>query len=342
MSANSLNDYVARIEKSGAKVLGRIIWFSIAGSVEHVDGGRFVQPVKATHAQLTEWFDELGLDSEYLPTPPRRVHAFRSACGDVRRVYDLPADGQTAELMVREVDFNPEFRLHHVMREVKDRRGQRLTYTHVATLKFLRSAKGRGDEKSTFRATVLQGLDDLDTAEVTSLVGDFESRYKDLCENLHSQILRAMLRRYLVSLNAIAVRPAGGIYFVHSSKQETVDALATLVKRIGTNCRFDQIPLPDTDEQREMLTEAFQDEVEDDVRLLLEEIVKYNEKAGKKKGVSPTKYAEFRNRLDEIMERSEEYSKVLGLAQERAAVALELALDTVVEMTTRLEGRRAG
>lgn len=90
-----------------------------------------------------------------------------------------------------------------------------------------------------------------------------------------------------------------------------------------------------------MLAEAFQDEVEDDVRLLLEDVAKYNEKIGNGK-VSPTKYAELRNRYDEILDRSDEYTKVLGLAQSRAAVALELALDTVVEMTGRLEGKKAG
>jgi hypothetical protein len=332
VKVRSLQDYIQLVRQSGAEVLGSILWFSISGSADNGDAGtrRFV-PVRITRNELEKHFDDLGLDKDFIPAPIRKVHAFRTACSETRRDYRLPSEGESVELMIREVTFDAEKRIHHVMREHKDSRGERLSYTHVATLKFYRGSKSQKNQESEhYKATILRGLDKLDEAEVEGLIHEFDERYTDLAANLHGQVIRSMLRRYLESLNAIKVRKSGGIYFIHSSKQETVDALAELVAKLGDGCTFFQTPLPDLPNSREMLTDAFQDEVEDDVRELLGEIADYNEKIAKKgQAPSEVKFAEFRTRYEVIMARASEYSEVLGLQQERAAVALEMALEQV-------------
>lgn len=327
----SLSDYVELVRKSGAEVLGSILWFSISGSSDAGDEGKRFVPVRVTRDQLEKWFDEFGLDKAFIPKPIRKVHAFRTACTETKRTYKLPVEGESVELMIREVKFDAEVRVHHIMREHKDSRGERLSYTHAATLKFYRGSRGTKSQSSEhYKATILRGLSSLDVAQVDAMIHDFDDRYTDLAANLHGQVIRSMLRKYLESLNAIKVRKSGGIYFIHTSKQETVDALAELVAKLGDGCSFFQTPLPDLPNSREMLTDAFQDEVEDDVRDLLGEIADYNEKIDKR-GETPseTKYAEFRTRYEQIMTRASEYSEVLGLQQERAAVALELALEQV-------------
>ena len=228
--------------------------------------------------------------------------------------------------------------------------------SHVGTLKFMRGARSAAGQRSSghhYKTAVLTemieiGVDgkptgvkvDFDGAErqrVLDLVAEFEQRYDDLAVNLQSDAIRAVVRNYLTDLNAIGVKPTGGVYFVASSRQRTLDNLQKLVERIGQGCTFHQVPLLDTHDQRAMLTEAFQLEVQDEVNKLLGEIAAANDKAkGKGKTINPTDYARFMERYKDILSRAEEYTRVLGLAQGRAGSALELALDAVMDMSGRL------
>lgn len=345
MTMTSLDQYRDRLAQLPEdRFIGSILWFSISGTVERADGKRSTVPVRVTHDQLEQWFEEFDLDKRFLPPRIAKVHAFRTACSEAVEKYALPTEGQTAELMVREVDFNPDFRIHHVIREVKDRRGKELAYEKVATLKFHRAPRTSKGKKSTgaefYKSAVMHGVSQLDRDHIEALLQRFDARYNDLCTNLQAQAIRGMIRNYVTALNAIAVKPSGGVYFIHASRQNTLDGLQKLVQRIGQGSTLHQLPLIDTVEQREMLTDAFQDEVEDDVRLLLKDIAEANEKAkaaGKGAKISPTKYADFSSRYTAITERAEEYTRVLGLAQGRAGAALELALDSVMEMATRID-----
>jgi hypothetical protein len=140
-----------------------------------------------------------------------------------------------------------------------------------------------------------------------------------------------------VGLNSVSLRSSGGVYFVHKSRRDTVLKLTSLInERIGSGCRLHLMPLVDSGYQREMLTEAFQDEVEENVGKLLGKVAKLNEQY-RGKNVPPAKYAEIQEAYSDTLSRSEEYTRVLGLAQDRAAVALELALDSIADVAMRLE-----
>lgn len=340
------------------RIIGSILWFSITGTVDRTNGRRAVLPVRVTHDQLAAWFSDLDLDERFLPPRIKKIDAFRTATSSIKGTsYDLATEGQCAEFMVTEIDANPEFVLRHVIREVRDKRAGQSTYAHIATLKFFRGARssaGKRHSMEHYKATVnhtlvevgLDGkktgktypLDAEDKFRVESLIDKINLDYTDLSANLHAQAIRAVIRNYLVHLNAIAVKPSGGVYFVHNSRQKTIDSLQELVKRIGQGCSFHMIPLPDTTEQREMLTEAFEAEVEDDCRLLLAEIAEANDKSKARSNKIPAKkYADLSARYRDVQERSEEYTRVLGLAQERAAAALEIALDSVMDLATRID-----
>src|SRR5664279_5307403 len=99
-----------------------------------------------------------------------------------------------------------------------------------------------------------------------------------------------------------------------------------------------QFPLVNTHDSRQMLTEAFQSEVENACRELLAEIAALNEKArANGNRINVKKYAEMNGRYQEVLSRSEEYTRVLGLSQGRAGAALELAMDSVMDLATRLD-----
>src|SRR5664280_2740622 len=125
--------------------------------------------------------------------PIRKVDAFRAASTAAKDNYPLPTDGQYAELLVREVTFDSDQVIRHVMREVRDTRGEKLSYDHVATLKFFRGgriADNRRHSGDHYRTQILHGLAPLDREHVQNLVTTFEANYTTLSESLQSQALR--------------------------------------------------------------------------------------------------------------------------------------------------------
>ncbi len=326
--------------------IGSILWYSIAGSVDRSSGKREQIPVRVTRDQMAAWFGELGLDEKFLPPQILKVDAFRKATSSVELEYDL-AEDQRAVLYIDEVESNDEYVLRHVMRKVYDPRQQReddkLRSDFVASLKFFRGGRtstGKRAAGDHYKSRPKPGLTGIDLRQVEDLLEEVDNRYTDLSANLNEDKIRAVIRNYLGHLNAIAVKPQGAVYFVHNTRQDTLDALQALVRRVGQGCSFEQIPLVDTGDQRRMLNEAFQSEVEDDVRLLLGKIAAVNEKA-KAGGIKPQTYAELHQAYQQVVARSEEYTQLLGLSQARAAAALELALDSVMSLARRIDRKAA-
>lgn len=390
MSTNGvgvLNDYrdrLAGVEPS--KILGSILFFSIAGTTEIVDGKRVQKPVRISEDDLSRIFEDEDLDKRFLPPRIKKVDAFRkatsaagatydvpfiitwsAACPKCGEMYDVPnpkntyecandqspltpvekrvaQEGVTAELMVREVNTDNERVVRHIVKERRDRRAERLHYEeHIATLTFYRGTKrtrGTAQSGEKMQAKIMPSVTGEDRDQVEKMIDGAKSNYDDLANYLHADAIRAVVRNYLVYLNAISVKPNGGVYFVHSSRQKTVDALERMVERIGQGCSFQQVPLLDdvSGYQRQKLTDAFQAEVEDDVRLLNKNITELREKSKDKNSgkIDPKAFAEISARYQNIIERSEEYTRVLGLAQGRAASALELAMDNVADLATKV------
>lgn len=361
MAAVSFSDYQEKIAGLPPEYfVGALVWYSISGRVERKGNLKSRVPVRATTDQLHEWYDDLnfealGLDRRHLPPRINRINAFRKASSSVRCDYGID-DDRTAKLRVEEIDFNDEFVLRHVMRDVTDHRGQVQVSAHVGTLKFFRGgrdANGRrigGESLKTKVKTLIQeiGYDgqetgrkwhlvDNDRDQVTKFIAEIDQRYADASANLDSNAIRAVVRNYVTSLNAIPCSPSGSLYFVHTSRQDALNALQQFVRRIGQGCQFIQVPLLDQPDSRDMLTEAYQSEVEEQCYSLLTDIREFNENV-KAKGlrITPRRFQSLKGRLDEIMSRSEEYTEKLGLAQGRSASALELALDAIMDISERM------
>lgn len=361
VAVQDLNDYrrkVAGLDPS--HFIGSILWFSIAGAAETAVANNTIfrqhVPVRVTRDQLALWFEELGLDPKFLPPAGLKVDAFRRASTETERSHKLSQD-ETERLYTKEVDSNPEFVLRHVIREITNSKAKVVYTAQVASLKFLRGARTSAGKRVSAQhyvpailTTLVEiGIDGKPTGvkaklqpderkRVEEFIAAFDTRYHDLYANLTAQALRAVIRNYVTSLNAISMRSSGGVYFVHSSRQETVDALEELVSRFGPGCSLDQMPLVDMPKQRAMLTEAFQDEVENECQSLLKALMEVEENAkAKKSKVKASQYATLKNQFDEVIERSEEYTRVLGLAQGRSAAAIELAMQKLVDLVDNLE-----
>lgn len=339
-TAAVLRDYRERLAGlSPNKFIGSILWYSVAGTVERgTDGRRTTVPVRVHQDDLVSWFEELGLDTNYLPPRIKRIDAFRNATSQVRREYPCGPEAakQYATLRIEEVKSDNEQVIRHVVKDVRDERKEQLSRTHLATVKFIRGGRssiGKRNSGDHVKTMILSRTRGEDHDQVEALIEDFNRRYDDLAVFLHAPALRGVVRGLLLSLNAVAMKTSGGVYFVHKSRWVELDKIQALMWRIGQGCVMEQQPLVDQSDSRRMLTEAFEAEVEDEVRLLLRDIADTNSKRGL---VAARRYAEFTARYNELESRSAEYTDLLGLAQSRAGDALELALSAVTEMADRV------
>lgn len=342
MSVQTLHGYRTRLAGlPDSAFIGSVLWYSIAGTVERgIDGKRQVFPVRCSQDLMEEWFDELGLDKQFLPSRIKKIDAFRNASSAVKREYILDEGNQRfAELRVEEVRSDAEQVIRHVVQIVRDERKEQLALHHMATLKFIRggrTAKGKRHSGDHVKTAVLTRVKGEDREQVQALLDDFDERFEDLAVNLQSPAIRGVIRTILGALGAIAMKTSGGVYFVPKTNWPQVDALQQLIRRIGQGCVLEQFPLVDTTESRDMLTEAYQAEVEDDVRLLLRKIAELN--TSKKNGkITAKQYADLNALYHEVAGRAQTTGEQLGLAMGRAAGALELALESVTEMATRIE-----
>lgn len=309
------------------KFIGAILWFSF-------------HETDITRDEVLDLFRARGLDERFVPNPIKTIDAFRRATSRTVKEYDFPGDGRSATIYIEEVDYDDERVIQHIFRKVRDRKAVTLQHTRVGEAIFYRQSraarrKGVGGEsvRFTLRESELTAPGEL--AVVSAYLEMVHKAYERNKGFLTVQSLRGMVRDYVTSLNAISVRPSGGVYFVHKSRMDTVELLVDAVTALGSGCQLHTLPLLNTDRQREMLTEAFQDEVVEECDRLLKMLTEVNSTS--KKGVPAKKYAELRQVLDDTMARADEYTRVLGLAQGRAAAGIELAMTALLEMAGRLE-----
>jgi hypothetical protein len=312
-----LDDYREQIADLPAdRFIGSITWYTVAASA-------------VTRDQLVDWFDELKLDPAHLPHPIKPVDAFRAASTDATAVYPLPG-GRRATLMVREVASTHDEVARHIMRETCDPQGRRLAYDNVGDAVFHRNpARVELDLD-------LAALSADEQPHAETLCHSIRNRYTTMSTHLQAQALRAVVRSYLLSLRAVAVRPSGGVYFVHVSRHEALGQLETLVGRFSTASMLHSLPLVDTGKQRRMIGQAFADEVETTITGLVRRIAEENDRAARGTGtISATVYQQLRAQYDDVVDRTREFTQILGQAEGRATAALELAINALCDMRAR-------
>jgi hypothetical protein len=231
----------------------------------------------------------------------------------------------------------------HIVRENVDAQGRSLSYDKIGEAIFYRAPRrtnGRqrgfvsSGERVRFNLISTQVHPD-EAALLQQMVTEVQNRYHHYCVNLDGNAIRKIVRDYVIDLNAISVKPSGGVYFVHKDKRDRLQAIQQFVQGLGTGSTFHTLPLVDTDEQRDMLSDAFQTEVESDVEELLRDIAALNEQFTGK-DIPSEKYDAVLERYTTLITRSEEYTTVLGASQARAATAIEMALMACMQLAGRV------
>lgn len=261
---NGLAGYLQAMETGDAPVLGHLVLYSVfEGTV--------------TRDDLERWFGELGLDTGFIPGPIRPVDAFEKVTGPsgVRLSYPLgtgqprgrrrrqDGTGREATLMIRHVRRDSDQIVRHLVREVRDEASVQLSYdTRLGECIFRRdrspaAAHGAGTLQISPHHHAIGQLPPGEQDKAAQVLAEIADAYRRHCSYLSADRLRAVIRGYIEALNAIRVRPTGGVYFIHRTHGRTLAALRELVARFGAGSHLARIPLPDQDEMREMIITAF-------------------------------------------------------------------------------------
>ncbi|OLT13318.1 hypothetical protein BJF79_20830 [Actinomadura sp. CNU-125] len=276
--------YTAALEGEGAPLLGHLVLYSV------FDG-------RVTRDDLERWFLELGLDSAFLPPPIRPVDAFEQITGRKAIRLTYPLDGQRpviaggkrarratdgtaheATLMLRHVRRDSRRIVRHLVREVRDEQQARLTYdTDLAELVFARDSSGAagpgaGSLQITPDHAAIAQLSPDERSTVHAVLAKLRESYDHRCVFFTSDRLRALIRAYVESMDALRVRPSGGVYFVHRAHTDRLASLRELVSRMGGDSSLVRVPIPDQDEMREMIIAAFTTKARDDLESLAHDI----------------------------------------------------------------------
>lgn len=250
--SDHLDGYAEAMEAAGTPLLGYLVLYSV------YDG-------QVTHADLAQWFSDLGLPPTHLPAPLRDVDAYERVTGasGVRVSYNLddPAAGRPrgrrraasariAEVMPRHVRRDGGGIVRHIVREVRDEGTTRLSYDpYMGEVVFVRAttmgaAEGAGAMSVAPADDAIAALPEAERTQVREMFARIQDEYDRHRLYLKADRLRAVVRNYIESLSAIRVRPSGGVYFVHADRAGELPALRELVSRFGDGSTSPAFPFP--------------------------------------------------------------------------------------------------
>ncbi len=287
---------------------------------------------------LTDLSDEwvrLGLPTHHLPVATKPVDAFKRATTEVNDFeYPMPdhaTTGRIAHVLVRDVDSNSEVIIRHLIREVRDSAGQRLSYARIGTATFHRpvqEASGRvrpGSERFAFKVDNAS-LEPAEREAMQVLVDEAGRRYDRYVNYLDGQKIRSMVRAFLFDIGALQVKPS--VYFVHVSRTDELEKLKEVVDGLGSSS-LHLMPVIDLPSQRTMVIEAFQQEAVAALDDLVKEI---NRIRSSRKTISAEAYAKVKTQYDATLKRTREYSRLLGSVRSLTEGAEEVAQAALAKM----------
>jgi hypothetical protein len=187
-----LNTYLREHTNDDAIVLGAVVLMSIGE----------VTPV--THAEMRKWFEDLELDTIYLPNAPRAVDAYERATSAAKVRYPLGTNpngrkkqthekvGQTVTLMMRHVVRDETRIVRHLVRELADHADEALSYeVKLAEAAFEREISmtipvGSGDMTITAVDAEIDQLGALERTTINDLIDQMRQDYEHACRYIPS------------------------------------------------------------------------------------------------------------------------------------------------------------
>ena len=281
-------------------ILGYITWYTVT------------KP-RLTHEDIMDLILELGLDPNIVPKAPRAGDAFKRACrySEVSGV-SIPYTSDEANFMFRPVAQTLEDIERHLIVEVLDPQGRKLSHHTAVMLRFHRNT-------GVLSATVDLIDDDLDSL-VKEVMDNFAVVLKESTTYIEAQVIRRMVRMQLDNCNAILARSKGSVYFVPKKYKAKMEALEQFLTHCGAGSGMHTLPLVDDTKQQAFITNVFQEGVHEQATQVLSELKSYS---AQEKEMSPNKWNDYKNKLVQMVDKANEYSELVDDEFGQAETELE-------------------
>lgn len=287
-----------------------------------------------TRDQLEGWFAELGLDTRFLPSSAKAVDNFRTATSTSHTREYVDPDEKRYRLVIEEKKSDPDLIVRWVMRQGLSAGGQTLKVAEITYARGRRRTSGRVKGSEDVWARLHARLPAVERVQVQAFVDECLSRYDQLSRQLTPQRIRALLRDYLNSIDAVQLAPLVGTYFIPRQYMDEARRLGAFIDRCGEGCRMLVVPIVDTPEQRDMVAAAVDADVDGRARKTLEDIAAWqaaNPRKAPTSQLTDSWASEFRGLQDMLLRYTNEYD----LAFPQAADSLE-----ELRLATRIISRR--
>lgn len=313
--------------------LGSLLWFSISAADVNLDDAR-------------RELEKAGLSTDGMRRILRPVDAFKKAARDVGHKFPAAVDGVKAEFLVRDAGEDSEQQSKHIILERVVRQGtqrHRIVYEKVGELVFTRGVKKAGiyqDYGVSYRRSTNNLQSPLTPAEdqwLTEALDSFQSRFDHLLHFMDSHAVRSFVREYFARrLSGTLVKESGGVYFVGQKHAAEVAALGRWIKHIGSD--FRAVPLLNLEDGRQMIMEAFEDEIVREVERLMDELAKILKDPDRQ--IEEKTFDAHGLRAAELTEKVAEYNSMLGARADRAAIEISNYSRQVMALGNRIRSSR--
>jgi len=290
-------------------ILGYIAWYTIT------------KP-KLTHDDIMQLVIDNGLDPVIVPKPPRAGDAFKRACRYSERLgLDIPYSPNKANFLIRPVAQTIEDVERHLVLEIRDPDGRRLTHQTAAELRF--------ERKTGVLHVKMEKLDDDLQPLLEETMDNFASILKDSTKYVEAQVIRRMIRSQLEYMNAVLARSKGSVYFIPKKHKKLMEGLETFTASCGKGSVFHSIPLVDDTKQQELVKNAFEEGVHEQSQQIISELSAY---VSQSKEITANAWNDYKQRLVALTHKANEYSELVDFELNQSQTELEAVQAQLQEM----------
>lgn len=245
----NLTKVAAVNQQASDKPLGRLVWYTVPDKTQ------------VSQQQIKALFARYNIPEQWLPKRIRPSDAFRRATAELQLKDILLDASRKANLLVREVSADRTSIFRHLIWEVVDTKGKRLSYVHVGTLSL---------DKNTNTITAVVEQQNNPPQQAYNAVQAAEQIYSYCLEHYDGNAVRKMVTNIVTrELLGEAVRPSGAVYFVPESRAKVLENLDLLLTE-ELEAEFFFVPLYDTEKARNMLVYHFRENTQAMIRRLSE------------------------------------------------------------------------